>query len=148
MLTSPVGEIAYDDGSYCIFLNAKFRNEYRSELPELCEYLDLISYDREIDEADYETRLGQKAAEGLKLLREDEKKRIAYMTFEQKLKDEAYYARQEGFAEGISQGEAKGLAEGLSQGEAKGAAEMRERLIGRLMAAQSLTREEAERILS
>ena len=65
------------------------------------------------------------------------------MTFEQKLKDEAYYARAEGLKEGLE----KGRAEGLAEGEAKGAAETQERLIRKLMEAQSLTREEAERIL-
>jgi len=62
------------------------------------------------------------------------------MTFEQKLKDEAYYAREEGLKEGLEKGRA--------EGEAKGAAETQERLIRKLMEAQSLTREEAERILS
>ncbi len=100
ILTSPAGDTKYDDESYCIFLNAKYREEYRSAMPEVCEFLDLIGQDREIDEADYETRPGQKAAAGLRLLRKDEQRRIAYMTFEQKLKDEAYYAREEGLEKG------------------------------------------------
>jgi len=164
VLTSPAGNTEYDDESYCIFLNAKYREEYRSAMPEVCEFLDLIGQNREIDEADYETRLGQKAAAGLRILRKDEQRRIAYMTFEQKLKDEAYYAREEGLKEGLEKGRAEGLAEGkaegraegkaegLAEGEAKGvkkgAIEMRDSLIRKLMEVQSLTREEAERILS
>ena len=136
VLASPAGDTKYDDESYCIFLNAKYKEVFRSDMPEVCEFLDLINREQEIDEADYETRLGQKAAAGLHLLRKDEQRRIAYMTFEQKLKDEAYYAREEG------------LKEGLEKGRAEGKAETQERLIRKLMEVQSLTREEAERILS
>lgn len=58
--------------------------------------------------------------------------------------DEARHAREDGYAEGLSDGRAAGWTAGLNEGRN----EMFERLVSRLMEAQSLSREEAEKILA
>ena len=151
-LECPAGNGLYDDGTHVVLLNAKFDEKYRNELPEICEYLELINQREEIDLSKYRYELAVKAADGLDRLRKDEAKGVAFMTFEQKIREEARYARAEGEKTGLEEGMRKGLQEGLEEGRREGRKEgrlkMREEDIRKLMERLSISREKAEELLS
>ena len=127
VLACPVGSVVYDDGSHVILLNARYDPKYREEMPEVCEFLDLINETRDIPPEDLKYPLSRMAAEGLTRFRKNEEKVEEIMTLGEYLKEQKMMALEEG--------EVKGREEGL------------EEAITKLMKAQNLTREEAEKIL-
>ena len=70
----------------------------------------------------------------------DETKGAIFMTVGEKIKEEAWYAKQEG----IELGKAEGREEGFTEGAARKQAENIEKLMSKL----NMTREEAEKLLS
>ena len=135
VMACPVGNVVYDDGSHAIFLNAKYDPKYREDMPEVCEFLDLLNEQKNIPPGVLKYPLGQMAAEGITRFRQDEEKVEEIMTLAEYLREQEYKARENGEAVGVARGRAEGRADALQEAIAK------------LMKAQNLTREEAEKIL-
>ena len=135
-LQCPAGSSEYDDGSRVIFLNSRYDPKYREELPEVCEFLDLLNQTGEIRPEAMQFPLGQKAAEGLKRLRQDEEKEAVFMTLGELIEREGKDKFQDGYEKGIQEGRAEGEAKKLEES------------IQRIMASFNLSHEEAEKILS
>ena len=136
VLRCPAGSRPYEDGSYVIFLNACYDPKYRAEMPEVCEFLDLLPRQEDVPAESLKYPLSKLAVSSLNKLRNDEGKGTFYMTIGEKIQEEIWYARQEE--------REKSLKEGLE----KGCAETREADIQKLMQKMNLTREEAEKLLS
>ena len=115
-LVCPAGTDAYDDGSHVIFLNARYDSKYRADMPEVCEFLDQLASQDDVPAESLKYPLARMAVTELNELRRDEGKGAYFMTIGEKIKEEAWYAREEGRAEG----KAEGLEEGRAEGEAKG----------------------------
>ncbi len=147
MLACPVGSVVYDDGSHVILLNARYDPKYREEMPEVCEFLDLINETRDIPPEDLEYPLSRMAAEGLTRFRKNEEKVEEIMTLGEYLKEQKMMALEEGEVKGREEGLEEGRAEGRVEGRAEGRADALKEAIAKLMKAQNLTREEAEKIL-
>ena len=143
VLACPVGSVVYDDGSHVILLNARYDPKYREEMPEVCEFLDLINETRDIPPEDLKYPLSRMAAEGLTRFRKNEEKVEEIMTLGEYLKEQKMMALEEGEARGEAMGRAKGRAEGRAEGVTIGI----EKSIQKLMEAQNLSRKEAEKIL-
>ena len=79
--------------------------------------------------------LAQMAAEGITRFRQNEEKVEEIMTLAEYLKEQEYKAREEGKMDGVTIGREEGETIGI------------EKSIQKLMKAQNLTREEAEKIL-
>ena len=139
VMACPVGSTVYDDGSHAVFLNTRYDPKYREDMPEVCEFLDLINEKRDISPEALKYPLAQMAAEGITRFRQNEEKREEIMTLAEYLKEQEYKAREEGKMDGVT----IGREEGREEGEAIGI----EKSIQKLMKAQNLTREEAEKIL-
>ena len=139
VMACPVGNVVYDDGSHAIFLNAKYDPKYREDMPEVCEFLDLLNEQKNIPPGVLKYPLGQMAAEGIMRFRQDEEKVEEIMTLAEYLREQEYKARENG--------EAVGVARGRAEGRAEGRADALQEAIAKLMKAQNLTRKEAEKIL-
>ena len=143
VLACPVGSMVYDDGSHVILLNAKYDPKYRGEMPEICEFLDLINEAKDIPPEKLKYPLSRMAAEGITRFRKNEEKVEEIMTLGEYLKEQKMMALEEGEARGEAMGRAKGRAEGRAEGVTIGI----EKSIQKLMEAQNLSRKEAEKIL-
>ena len=144
VLTCPAGTDGYDDGSHVIFLNARYDPQYREAMPEVCEFLDQLSKSEDVPAESLEYPLARMAVSGLDRLRKDDAKGVFYMTIGEKIKEEAWYAKQEGLKEGLEQGREKGREDGIAIGEERGFT----LAVEKLMKKQGLTREEAKKLLS
>ena len=146
-MACPAGSVVYDDGSHVIFLNAKYDPKYREDMPEVCEFLDLINEKRDIPPEELKYPLSKMAAEGMTRFRNNEEKMEAIMTLAEYLKEQEYKARKEGEERGEAKGALKGWEEGREQGREEGRMNALKEAVQKLMKAQNLTREEAEKIL-
>ena len=131
-LICPEGSDRYEDGSHVILLNTRYDKRFQSRLPEVCEFLDLINCTEDVLAESFRYPLSQLAAQELSRFRRDEAKGAIFMTVGEKIKEEAWYAKQEG----------------IELGKAEGAARKQAENIEKLMSRLKITREEAEKLLS
>lgn len=106
-------DIAYNDGTHVVFLNAKYDPAKQAEETKpLQEFLHLIN-NNETDE-NFQSKLGKLSATEIERIKSDEEMGDLFMTFRMMLDENKRDAREEGKAEGcLSQGvcAVKGIVE-------------------------------------
>ena len=99
----------YDDGTHVYLLNSAYTVENADTA--ILEFLRCIKTN-DTNSGDYTSMLMKEVCPAIAEVRSDPGKEAEYMTWQTKLMDIEYYAKQEGRAEGRAEGREEGKAEG------------------------------------
>ena len=120
-------EVDYRDGSHVYLLNSAYQQG--NAATAILEFLNCIRTNI-TDAGTYTTELMKEVCPAIGEVRSDPGKEAEYMTWETKVMDIEYYARQAGREEGRNEGRNEGLKEGLKVGREEGLRALIETLRG------------------
>ena len=106
-------DIGYDDGSHIYFLNTDYTVE--NAAAPIIEFLRCIR-NNDIDPVGYSSQLMKEVCPVMAEVRGDAQKEEAYMTWQTKIMDVKFWAKEEGREEGRKEGHEQGRKEGREEG--------------------------------